>query len=239
MGASSGGYMAAKLLAEQIVSAALVMVMGIPKKVLDQMLQFNTIKDDKNGPSSIDTKSLYLAPMVKDVGTAKRVRENYKFLIDHLQQQQQSNQSENHLRMQVTLDETSCQPLPLTVDYLWNRVPGMTKEAAQIIIDTLIDGQHIDSISKFLIIDPTQSKWRDLFLNANKNSEIPNSLLQQRQQQQQQQHYASKSDSKMLLWETFDLTPGISPLAKALHRAWAFHEYCSEAVNLAMDLFER
>ena len=34
------------------------------------------------------------------------------------------------------------------------------------------------------------------------------------------------------------LGPGVSPLAKALHRAWAFHEYCSGVIDPALDFFE-
>jgi hypothetical protein len=42
-----------------------------------------------------------------------------------------------------------------------------------------------------------------------------------------------------MLWNAFDLTTGVSPLAKALHRAWAYHEHCSEAVHPAIALFEK
>jgi hypothetical protein len=227
IGASSGGYMAAKLLATNIVDGALVMVMGLPSKLQDSILELS------NGPS----KSLYFAPMIKDKGTTKRVKENYNYLNDHLKREQSSNNN-----LHVVLDETSCQPLPVTADYLWNRVPNMTIEAARIIIDTFIEAKHIDATTKLLVVDPTKSNWRDFVLNLH---EIPDSLLElhdsllEAQEFQHQLLQHKESSHKIMLWNTFDLTPGMSPLAKALHRAWAYHEYCSEAVHPAIALFEK
>jgi hypothetical protein len=128
------------------------------------------------------------------------------------------------------------------MDYLWNRIPGMTKEAAFIIIETLMAAQHIDPKTKLLIVDPTKSNWRELLQATNKNYKkgIPESLssVLVENQQQEQRPTLKNADKNQLLWETFDLAPGRSPLAKALHRAWAFHEYCSESVIPAMTFFQ-
>ena len=73
---------------------------------------------------------------------------------------------------------------------------------------------------------------------------MPNTLrISQRQKEDQHLFYKNYKEhlqkkSNKVLWETFDLTPTISPLAKALHRAWAMHEYCSESVEHALDFFE-
>ena len=103
-----------------------------------------------------------------------------------------------------------------------------------------------------MIVDPTKSNWRDLLLQQQQQDAttkdgmvtIPQSL---QQQQQQPLVFAKKlsttttttKSNNVLLWGTFDLTPGMSPLAKALHRAWAMHEYCSESISPALDFFEQ
>ncbi|KAG7351865.1 hypothetical protein IV203_007913 [Nitzschia inconspicua] len=221
VGASSGGAMAGRLLAAGMVDAALVMVMGLPQKLLETLLE-------KQRDPTATMKHLYLAPMVKDEGTAKTCRSNYQFLSQHIQQHPTT-------KLQVMLDETSCQPLPVTTEYLWSRVPGMTKEAAQILVDTLVEAQHVDPTTKLLVLDPTQSLWRDVVTAKNQN--IPASLLQT--ENWNQKNAVPIPSQTQLLWERFDLTPGRSPLAKALHRAWAFHEYCSESLAPAFQLFEQ
>lgn len=53
----------------------------------------------------------------------------------------------------MVLDETSCRPLPVTVDYLWHRVPNMTRPAAQVIVTALQEAHHLESypsLSSFL-----------------------------------------------------------------------------------------
>jgi alpha-beta hydrolase superfamily lysophospholipase len=224
LGASSGGSMAAKLVANGIAESAAVMVTSLNNELLD-------------GISSLPEppgRKLYLAPMTRDKGTAHRVRRNYAYWM------------EEHSRSthDVLLDETSCVPLPVTANYLWNRVPGMTLEAAEVIVEVLLEYKHLDPSTMKFIVDPTRSNWRDLFLQG--DIPIPNSLRLSQQEQEEgegNQENANKNKSfeetsSMMLWETFDLTPGISPLAKALHRAWAMHEYCSEIVELALDYFE-
>jgi len=247
IGASSGGSMAAKIMAEGVVDSALVMVMSLRTQLVDKLMQQtskqdNTIKANDNITTTI--RRLYFAPMTKDKGTAKRVRENYNYFLENQKKLQLSKNNENHsFRLEVILDEDSCRSLPVTVEYLWNRVPGMTTEASKLIVDTLIKANHIDPINSnsLLIVDPTKSTWRDL-LKA-KEIIIPKPLLQSslniRSSSSSRNNNDNKKDEHNILWGTFDLTPGISPLAKALHRAWAMHEYCSESVNPALDFFEQ
>jgi len=148
IGASSGGSMAAKIMAEGVVDSALVMVMSLRTQLVDKLMQQtpkqdNTMKANDNITTTI--RRLYFAPMTKDKGTAKHVRENYKYFMENQKKLQLSKNSENHnLRLEVILDEESCRSLPVTVEYLWNRVPGMTKEASKIIIDTLVKANHIE-----------------------------------------------------------------------------------------------
>ncbi len=216
LGASSGGAMAAKLVAEGVAESGAVMVMSLRNPLLDKILSLK------------ERKKLYLAPMIRDQGTTKRVRENEAYWKSKQQQQQQQQHK-------LIVDEISCIPLPVTVDYLWNRVPRMTKEAANIIVTVLLDHKHLDPNTMKLIVDPTRSKWRDFFLN---NDKLPVPASLKLSQSNKIIHDPNNNNNNMMLWDTFDLTPGISPLAKALHRAWAMHEYCSEIVELALDFFE-
>jgi hypothetical protein len=109
----------------------------------------------------------------------------------------------------IILDTTSCGSLPVTTRYLLQRVPGMTTDAGDELISLLKKAGHIDS-SDTIKVDPTHSEWRKIVSPYNST------------------HWLNK----------FDLKPGCSPLAKALHRAWAFHEYCSEVVYPALRFFE-
>lgn len=109
----------------------------------------------------------------------------------------------------IILDTTTCVSLPVTTEYLYKRVPHMRRDMADKIVQALLKEQHLDS-NWFLIKDPTVSNWRN--------------VLQQ-----------SCGESCL---EHQSLAPGLSPLAKALHRAWAFHEYCSDVVEKALDYFE-
>ena len=87
----------------------------------------------------------------------------------------------------------------------------MTAEASEVLVSTLERAGHVDPSSGMLRVDPTRSSWRSVL--SPKNST----------------HWLDE----------FALEPGKSPLAKALHRAWAFHEYCSEAIVPALRFFER
>ena len=223
LGASSGGTMAAELVAEGVAESATVMVMGLGDKVLDRISSL----------SPVPGRKLYLAPMTRDKGTAKRVRDNFEHW----------NEKATETKHELLVDKVSCLPIPVTADYLWNRVPGMTLEAAQTIVRILLDHEHLDPSTRKLIVNPTTSNWRDFFLKV--ELPMPKTLrLSQQQQKEKNEFYKSYVDNflqnkkSMVLWETFDLTPGISPLAKALHRAWAMHEYCSETVDHSLSFFE-
>jgi len=110
----------------------------------------------------------------------------------------------------IVLDDKSCDSLPVTTSYLIERVPKMTEGIANELIRQLKKANHIDN-KQMLAVDPTKSNWRGII--------SPNNST----------HFADQ----------FVLKPGFSPLAKALHRAWAFHEYCSEVVETALTMFER
>ena len=165
----------------------------------------------KRFSSSIDAPPpIYLAPMPKDVGTTKRAEQNYEAMM--------SESFGSHAY--VKLDKTNCVPLAVTTSYLMGRVPGMTIESAERIVKGLKEAKHLSEDSSLLLVDPTRSNWRDILTQMdNAANETP-----------------SVED---FLWGKFLLTPGKSPLAKALHRAWAFHEYCSESVEPALNFFER
>ncbi|KAL3918417.1 MAG: hypothetical protein SGILL_004246 [Bacillariaceae sp.] len=229
IGASSGGAMAARLLANGVVEGASVMVMSLSQKLQEKVAHVLSDASTK--------KSLYLAPMIRDKGTAKKVRQNHEYFLF----QQKRLHAKKSLN--VVLDETSCEPLPVTTDYLWKRVSGMTKEAASIIVDTLLnDAKHLDPTTRMLTVDPTRSNWRDFVLRKNVDEHgkqyIPKSLSQVKELKSKSVGL-KQGNADMLLWDAFDLTPGRSTIAKALHRAWAFHEYCSESVPMALDLFEQ
>ena len=205
VGASSGGFMAAKVAASGLVKAALVMVMGLQPALLDKLAAQQT--------------TLYLAPMPRDSATLQRSRQNYQTLIEA-----------TNTSARVVLDETSCVPLPLTVEYLMERVVGMTERHATSIIQALqaaghVSGNYYNDNGAMFQKDPTRSDWRQVLLalpGARSNSS----------------NSQNGNEEEDMLWGTFRLTPGRSPLAKAFHRAWAFHEYCSESVPLALDFFE-
>lgn len=182
--------MAANLAVEGLADAALVMVMGLRPRLQEKLSQTSKIIP------------LYLAPMPRDRHTCKRVEENYQALKD-----------------KAILDESSCVPLPLTVDYLVSRVVGLTRGDASTIVSALKQAHHLREDDSMFERDPTQSNWREILLMVD--------------------HSLASESTPNLLWGHLVLTRGQSPLAKALHRAWAFHEYCSEAVHPALDYFER
>ena len=187
IGASSGGAFAAELLTRDVVQGALVMVMSLSNNVMQKMKQKQT------------QKPIYLAPMPRDANTMQHVIQNYK-------------ECDSIMKEYIVLDKSSCDSLPVTIEYLIQRVPGMTVKMGNELIQQLKQAKHIDTISNMLVVDPTKSKWRDIITSTTKN--------------------------KTHWMDIFDLTPGYSPLAKALHRAWAFHEYCSEVVVPALRFFE-
>ena len=187
IGASSGGAFAAELLTRDVVQGALVMVMSLSNNVMQKMKRKQT------------QKPIYLAPMPRDANTMQHVIQNYK-------------ECDSIMKEYIVLDKSSCASLPVTIEYLIQRVPGMTVQMGNELIQQLKQATHIDTISNMLIVDPTKSKWRDIITSTTKN--------------------------KTHWMDIFDLTPGYSPLAKALHRAWAFHEYCSEVIVPALRFFD-
>lgn len=223
IGASSGGHMAAQAAAEGLVDAALVMVMGLQPKLQEKLLE-------RKPP-------LYLAPMPRDQRTLKRNRENYEALVASNYNGNATIKSvastvitTSSRRLRVILDETSCVPLPVTVDYLTERVPGLTHEPAALIILALQTGGHLDRKDSFFQKDPTVSGWREVLLALDDPSPTA--------QEVESDSAGAEKPPTEFLWGRFRLTRGQSPLAKAFHRSWAFHEYCSESVPLALDFFE-
>ena len=116
----------------------------------------------------------------------------------------------------VILDEKTCRPIPVTDKYLLSRVPGLKIQDAKDIVDILVKKKHLDS-EYYFIQDPTRSNWRELLKKAGGADSIP--------------------DTNML-WGKYNISPGKSPLAKAFHRGWAVHEYCSEVVLPGLSMFE-
>mmetsp|Transcript_28055 Transcript_28055/g.59365 ORF Transcript_28055/g.59365 Transcript_28055/m.59365 type:complete len:458 (-) Transcript_28055:203-1576(-) len=192
IGASSGGALAAELVTKQISQAAIVMVMSLSDPVVKQM---------RKSP-----KPTYFAPMPRDKGTLQRVQRN----VEALRRHGDENGGKGTAKSCYILDNESCDSLPLTPNYLVQRVPQMTREAAMTLTTKLKEVGHIDPGSNMLIVDPTKSNWRNIISPSNST------------------HWLDQ----------FALKPGYSPLAKALHRAWAFHEYCSEVVVPALHFFE-
>ena len=87
------------------------------------------------------------------------------------------------------------------------------------LIEVLREASHMDNDTQLLIVDPTKSNWRDLLLEKEAQT-------------------GAVVSSNAFYHGKFALQPGYSPLAKALHRSWAFHEYCSEVVIPALEFFE-
>jgi hypothetical protein len=98
-----------------------------------------------------------------------------------------------------------CVPLAVSVSYLESRLPWMDRNTLISIRNTLIKYKYIDKDSSYLIRDPTAvaNNWRDNLIADIPAIEMKNVVLER----------------------------GKSPLAKALNRAWAFHEYCSDYIS--------
>lgn len=102
-----------------------------------------------------------------------------------------------------------CEPIPVTVEYLVGRLSFLTPLVAKTIVHALQEAGHISQRTGDLISDPTSpfSNWREVVRRATSGIEMETPI---------------------------ELGQGRSPLAKALNRAWAFHEYC--ATYLESDL---
>ena len=214
-GASSGGRFAAQLAIHGIVDAAMVGVMNLGT---DLVRKWNNMPTSQRPP-------IYLAPMPRDQRTLKGNQQDYANMMTTNQQQQQNNQNHNagDASARVILDTETCTSFPVSARYLHQRVPHMTLDMAMNIVSQLQNHQHLDSVTNMLLQDPTQSDWRNVLLttcggavDTNNNNNQGGGCLQNQV-----------------------LEPGISPLAKALHRAWAFHEYCSEVTLPALHYFQQ
>lgn len=187
IGASSGGHFAANVAEQGVAQAALIMVMSIGPDLRNKLLE----KKERMPP-------IYLAPMPRDKGTTSKAKSDYEEMksVD--------------ASSKVIFDDSTCGSLPVTAEYLNERVPNMKRSMADSIVKALLEAGHLDA-NFYFTKDPTQSNWRD----------------------------SLRSACGSVCLEHQSLAPGQSPLAKALHRAWAFHEYCSEVVPAALEYFEK
>ena len=119
----------------------------------------------------------------------------------------------------VFLDEHTCQVRPVDASYLNERVQGLSMWQAQAIVNALVEAGHIDSVTGLLIHDPSSSpgtvggeNWKDVL---------------------------KKTCAKDGCLENQLLAAAASPLAKALNRAWAVHDYCSEVTLKALEFFAK
>ena len=140
-----------------------------------------------------------------------RDKATMKRVIQNYQDLHNIANSNGNSKQKVILDTQTCDSLPVTPSYLIQRVPHMTEEAAISLVSKLKSAGHISLSSNMMNIDPTTSNWRDIISPTNST------------------HWLGQ----------FALKPGYSSLAKALHRAWAFHEYCSEVIVPALAFFEQ
>lgn len=162
---------------------------------------------------------MVLSSMPRDHLTSKAMAQNANVL---------NNRQAEHVLYQ------QCKPLPVSVEYLVERVDNMDEHLANFIMSALYKYNHVNistqienksavsttgyrrpGLSGYLIKDPTQSDWRDAL----------------------HREAALLSPDESILKDVV-LTKGKSPLAKALHRAWAFHEYCSDNIAENIDWLE-
>lgn len=204
--------MAAQVAIEGLAQAALVMSMRLGKGLQDRWIKLALdVKANSKPPK------LYLAPMPQDQATLARSRGNFKAMS-----------AVGQYSNRIVLDTQTCVPEPVTEEFLLGRVPGLTREESTVIVKALIETGHVDAQSQLFVRDPTQSNWREVLLKLSSPSSrhpigiVPQGVLESE-----------------ILWGHLVLTRGLSPLTKAFHRAWAFHEYCSEAVPPALAFFLR
>ena len=214
-GASSGGRFAAQLAVRQIVDAAMVGVMSLGQELVQKWIDMGL---DDNHRQKKKRPPIYLAPMPRDKRTTTGSMEDYERMI--LARTTDVVPRAIH-DSPVRLDTTTCVPMPVTATYLNQRVPHMSFAMAEMVVDALTSSSHIDAASGMLTKDPTQSNWRDILQEQCGGSRNKNIIIQ---------------DNGCL--EQQPLGPGVSPLAKALHRCWAFHEYCSEVTLKALAFFQ-
>lgn len=210
VGASSGGRYAGRLLAREIVDASVVMVSALGKESVAELR--NRSPDGSTHPPP----SLYLALMPRDKSTTRAARKDsaglgWTFVGSPPPPPEERTEEEigGGERPAAVFDDTTCVPVPVDVAFLVGRVPGMKPSVASAIVAALTVSDHRDNGTGLLLVDPTTSDWR----------------------------YQVRAVCGSCL-EGHSLKRGRSPLAKALHRAWAFHEYCSEALQKALPWIE-
>lgn len=215
-GASSGGRFAAQLAVRQIVDAAMVGVMSLGQELVQKWIDMGLDDEHQNKKKR---PPIYLAPMPRDKRTTTGAKQDYETMMKA--RTTSVFTSETH-ESPVRLDTTTCVSMPVTATYLNQRVPHMSFGMAEMVVAALTTSSHIDPTSGMLTKDPTQSNWRDIL---------------------QEQCGGSRKNTNNIedhgCLEQQPLGPGVSPLAKALHRCWAFHEYCSEATLKALSFFQQ
>lgn len=211
VGASSGGRFAAVVAAEGIVNGAIVIVSGLGDNLHSRLVDM--------GPGLMPP--LYLAPMTRDKGTTRAVRKDIKEMEERASSHPKYDAVSSTLP--IFLDEDTCRPLAVDSVFLSGRVPNLSVSDAQAIVAALTDGEHLSRKTGMLIKDPTRSDWRD--------------VLHQACGAVGGDEYGPSIGGEGCL-RNQPLMPGRSPLAKALHRAWAFHEYCSEVIPLGLNFIE-
>ena len=113
-----------------------------------------------------------------------------------------------------------CAPRPVDEAYLGGRL-GLPPASLTPVVAALRAAGHLDDRG-FLLKDPTRSPWRDVLAEADASgrSDAATACL--------------GGDGPCL-----PLRAGRSSLAKALHVAWAFHEYCSDVLAAQIFWFDR
>jgi hypothetical protein len=230
-GASSGGSFVANLINHDgiRVDGVMVQIMSINAAALQNV-----------------SIPIALTAMPRDNRTATRMRQNAIYLAGKASVQ-------NIVRYQ------ECYPLPVTAAYIHEAVQEISMDHAQWIVYKLMECGHVTSNDRhahavqielpdwnqvhvmldiqlqgsstkiptkwhlfnslfksagYLVKDPTTSDWRRCLLEEGSLRAGGNPI------------------------EGIELTAGKSSLAKALHRAWAFHEYCSDYLETTLDWFQ-
>ena len=269
VGASSGGHFVSLMAAAASTAGfrilptfhlvgCIIMVSRIGPKIVERYINNYIDKLEKQQnqnqrPQHLLMPKLYLAPMPKDKVTTNLARQDYETIIKGISSaaggggtSSSSSTSTTTDNSIIKFDNYTCIPLNISVTYLNERVPYMTKQMSKQIINLLIKAKHIiptvatvdgsvstSDIDKYddegldvdnhrnytFIKDPTRSNWREILQEScgTGNGSI------------------EEHDGGCLFKQV--LTQGKSPLAKALNRAWGYHEYCSEVIELGLQFF--
>ena len=143
--------------------------------------------------------------MSKDKHTTNAMRANAKDLQNFYDEYFHHQNIKKHASDIIVVKD--CLSIPVTASYLTNRLffVNLSYSEAEVIIAVLKIHGFVHNTTNYLVKDPTKisNDWR----SALQNTVMSKVVLEKR---------------------SIVLTPGRSPLAKALHRCWAFHEYCSD-----------